>query len=114
MKKYKKLSEKEECLVLYSDGFMVKKKEFTQVGAAVVRYHKGVEVFSKKIRMGGKAEVYDVEMAGLMMGTKSAMRFTMRQPEVTQIHYFVDNGAAAGAIFNPKAQPGQIYAAKFP
>jgi len=37
---------------------MVKRKGFPQVGAAAVRYHKGIEVFSKKMGMGGRAEVY--------------------------------------------------------
>jgi len=35
------------------DGSLVKKKGFPQVGAAAVGYHKGVEVFSKKMGMGG-------------------------------------------------------------
>ena len=34
-------------------------------------------------------------------------------PEITSVHFFVDNSAAAGAIFDPKPQPGQLYAAKF-
>jgi hypothetical protein len=37
----------------------------------------------------------------------------MSHPEITQLYYFVDNSAAAGAIFDPKPQPGQLYTAKF-
>jgi len=92
---------------------MVKKRGFSQVGAAVVRYHKGVEVFYRKLGMGGRAKVYDVEMAGLMLGVKLASSFTTSHPEITQLHYFVDNAAVAKAIFDPKPQPGQLYAAKF-
>ena len=91
----------------------MKKKGFPQVRAAAVGYHKGTEVFSKTMGMGGRAEVYDAEMAGLMMGAKQATRFIASHPEITKICYFVDNVAAAEAIFDPKPQPGQYYAAKF-
>jgi len=92
---------------------MVRSKGFPQVSAAAVGYHKGIEVFYKKMGMGGRAEVYDAEMAGLMLGAKLASTFIMNHPKVTKIHYFIDNSAAAGAIFDPKPQPGQLYAAKF-
>jgi len=57
--------------------------------------------------------VYDAEMAGLMLGAKLASSFTTSHPEITQLHYFIDNAVAAEAIFDPKPQPGQLYAAKF-
>ena len=92
---------------------MVKKNGFLQVGAAEVRFHKGEEVFHKRMGMGGRAEVYDAEMAGLMMGAKLAANFTTRRPEIMKIVFFVDNSAAAGAVFDPKPNPGQLYAARF-
>ena len=62
--------------------------------------------------MGGRAEVYDAEMAGLMMGAKLAASFTTRRPEITKIVFFVDNSTAAGAVFdskpNPHARQGRI------
>jgi len=33
--------------------------------------------------------------------------------KITKIIFFVDNSAAAGTIFDPKPNPGQLYAAKF-
>jgi flavin reductase (DIM6/NTAB) family NADH-FMN oxidoreductase RutF len=48
------------------------RKGFSQVGAAAVGYHKGTEVFSEKMGMGGRAGVYDAEMAGLMLVAKLA------------------------------------------
>lgn len=42
-----------------------------------------------------------------------ATKYIANHPGITKIHYFVDNSAAAGAIFDPKPQPGQLYAAKF-
>ena len=57
---------------------MVKKNSFLQVGAAAVGFHKGEEVFHKRMEMGGRAEVYDAEMAGLMMGAKLVANFTTR------------------------------------
>jgi hypothetical protein len=34
-------------------------------------------------------------------------------PGITSIHFFVDDSATAGAISDPKLQPGQLYGAKF-
>lgn len=111
--KYKELSRKKENLIIYSDGSMVKKRGFPQVGAAAVGFHGGEEVFTEKMGMGGRAEVYDAEMAGLKMGASKAAKFITNHPEVKNIHFFVDNAAAAEAIFDPKPQPGQLYAARF-
>jgi len=111
--KVHKLLDRNNHLIIYSDGSMIKKRGFPQVGAAVVGYHNGEEVFSETMGMGGRAEVYDAEMAGLMMGAKLASRYTRDHPEITQIIFYVDNSAAARAIFDPKPCPGQPYAAKF-
>jgi len=92
---------------------MVKRKGFPQVSAAAVGYHKGIEVFSKKMGMGGRAKVYNAEMVGLMLGAKLAANFIMNHPKITKLYYYVDNSVAAGVIFNPKPQPGQLYTAKF-
>jgi len=105
-KQVQKLEGKEDCLIIYTVSSLIKKKGFPQASTAVVGYHKGEEIFSKKLGMGGRAGVYNVEMAGLMMGTKLASRFTTTHLEIKQIVYFVDNSAAAGAIFDPKPQPG--------
>ena len=105
----RKLAGEDKCLVIYSDGSI----GFLQVRAAAVGFHKGKEVFHKRMGMGGRAEVHDAEMAGLMMGARLAARFTTSQPEITKVIFFVDSSAAAGAIFDPKPGPGQLYAAKF-
>jgi len=83
---------KKECLVIYSDGSMVRKRGFLQVGAAAVGYHEGVEVFWGKMGMGGRAEVYDAEMAGLKMGTSMATKFIANHPEFLNIHYIDNSG----------------------
>ena len=85
---------------------MVKKNRFPQVRAAAVGFHKGEEVFHKRMGMGGRAEVYNAEMAGLMMGARLAARFAMRQQEITRVVFFIDNSVAARAIFNIKPSPG--------
>ena len=46
------LAGENDCLVVYSDGSMVKKGGFPQVRAAAVGFHKGEEVFHKKMGMG--------------------------------------------------------------
>ena len=42
------LARENDCLVVYSDGSMVKKGGFPQVRAAAVGFHKGEEVFHKR------------------------------------------------------------------
>ena len=51
----RKLSEKNSCLIIYSDGSIVKKRGFPQVGAAAVGYQNGVEVLSRTMGMGGES-----------------------------------------------------------
>jgi len=53
----------------------MKKSGFVRAGASVVIYHKGSEVATMKMGMGGRAEVYNTEMAGLMMGAKIAIDY---------------------------------------
>ena len=57
-------------------------------------YHKGEEVKTRKMGMGGRAEVYNAEMAALMVGGKMATRFARSHPEITHMHFFVNNSAA--------------------
>lgn len=40
------------------------------------RISRGVEVFVEKMGMGGRAEVYDAEMAGLKTGASRAMKLS--------------------------------------
>ena len=107
------LAKSDSNLVLYTDGSLMKKGVFRRAGAGVVMYHKGVEVKARKMGMGGRAEVYDAEIAALMIGGKIATRFARTRPEITHIHFFVDNSAAVRAIFDPKPSSSQIYAATF-
>jgi ribonuclease HI len=113
MKEVEGLATREENLIVYSDGSLLKKNGFSRAGAGVVMYHKGVEVKARTMGLGGNAEVYDAEMAGLMMGSKMATRFARRNPEIKHIHFFADNASAVKCIFVPKPQPGQHYAAIF-
>ena len=70
---------------------MMKKLGFLHVGTAAVEYHNGVEVFVKKMGMGGRPEVYDAEMAEVIMGANKAARYPAHYPEVTDLVHFVDN-----------------------
>lgn len=58
-----------------------------QVGAAAVGYHVGEEVFMGKMGMGGRAEVYDAEMAGLKMGAGMTTKYVDNHPEIKHIHF---------------------------
>ncbi|KDR86177.1 hypothetical protein GALMADRAFT_53118, partial [Galerina marginata CBS 339.88] len=47
------------------------------------------------------------------MGAKIAVRFARTHPEINNIHFFADNSSAVQHIFDPKPQPGQLYASIF-
>jgi ribonuclease HI len=84
-----------------------------RVGAGVVAYHNGREVFNNQLGLGSSAEVYDAEMAALMLGLNRAVSFTEQNPEITNLHFFSDNSAAIDAIFDPKPAACQLYAHNF-
>jgi len=48
-----KLLDRNNHLIIYSDGSMIKKRGFPQVRATVVSYHNGEEVFLETMGMGG-------------------------------------------------------------
>jgi len=51
----------------------------------VVGYHQGREVFHRKLGLGGSAEVYDTELAGLVTGLSESISFVYKHPEVYHI-----------------------------
>ena len=107
------LTESQSNLIVYSDGSLMKKSGFARVGASVVVYHKGSEVATMKMGMGGRVEVYDAEMAGLMMGVKIAVDYARSHAQIKHLHFYTDNSAAIKAIFDPKPRSGQHYVSTF-
>ncbi len=80
-----------------------------RVGAGVVGYQNGVEVFAQKMGLGSHAEVYDGELAALAMGAATAVKYCSTHPEITHIHFFADNTSAVGAAFDMSSKPGQSF-----
>ncbi|CAA7267947.1 unnamed protein product [Cyclocybe aegerita] len=107
------LTKSNQNLLVYSDGSLIKKSGFSRTGAAAVVYHEGREINSEKMGIGERAEVYDAEMAGLMMGARMAVKYARSHPQINNIYFFADNTAGVRAIFNPKPRTGQLYAARF-
>ncbi|PPQ83048.1 hypothetical protein CVT25_005209, partial [Psilocybe cyanescens] len=91
------------------------KYEFRRTGGAAVGYHLKKEIFATKIGLGGHAEVYDGEMAGLMMAATQATNYIEANPDhrIRHIHFFADNSAAVQSIFDPKPRSAQHYARVF-
>jgi hypothetical protein len=83
------------------------------VGFGVVGYYLGEERMTRKGPMGSKSEVYDAEMAGLAWAASDAVNFASTHSEVRHLHFFADNTAALGAIFDPRPAPGQGHARRF-
>lgn len=108
------LAKEKRTVVVYTDGSMIKKKGFHRTGAAAVGFREGKEVFQKQLGLGGGAEVFDAEMAGLMIGVIKATRLAKRSNgEVSKIVIFADNTSAIQVVFEPTNSSGQYYARKF-
>ncbi len=107
------ISLSETNLIIYSDGSLIKKNGFTRTGASAVLYRQNREVKSTQLGLGGRAEVYDGELAGLLIGAKEAIRYQKDNPTIKHLHFFADNSAAVRAIFNPNNKAGQHYSYHF-
>jgi len=84
-----------ETLLTYSDGSQISfLNQFHRVGSAVVGYYQGREVFHQKLGLGGSAEVYDAELAGLVTGLSESISFAYKHPEVYYIQLYADNISA--------------------
>ena len=100
-------------LIVYSDGSLIKKNGFTRTGASAVLYHQNTEVKTAQLGLGGRAEVYDGELAGLLIGAREALRYQKDNPVIKHLHFFADNSSAIRAIFNPSNKAGQHYTYRF-
>jgi hypothetical protein len=63
--------------------------------------------------LGGHAEIFDAELAELMMAANRAASSSQEHHEVSSIHIFSDCTSALTAILDPKPGAGQHYSANF-
>ncbi|KAF5314375.1 hypothetical protein D9619_011893 [Psilocybe cf. subviscida] len=96
-------------IVIYTDGSLVNKNGFRRVGAATVAFWNGQEIKHTCMGLGGHAEVYDGELAALMMGITMAVNESQRNPDIKHIHIYTDNSSALSTICNPTPTCGQHY-----
>jgi len=96
-----------EILLTYLDSSQISfLNRFHQVRSAVVGYHQGREVFHQKLGLGGSAEVYDAELAGLVTRLSEFISFVYKHPEVYHIQLYADNISAISIAANPKLCQG--------
>jgi ribonuclease HI len=107
------ISLSETNLIVYSDGSLINKSSFTRTGASAVLYHQNAEVKYAQLGLGGRAEVYDGELAGLMIGAREALRYQKDNPTIKHLHFFANNSSAIRGIFNPNNKAGQHYTHRF-
>ncbi|KAF5313927.1 hypothetical protein D9619_013086 [Psilocybe cf. subviscida] len=103
------LFESADNIIVYTDASLVNTHGFTRVGAAAVVYWKGQEIRHIRMGLGGRAEVYDGELAALMMGISVAIDEAQKNHNIKHIHLFADNTSAISAIYDPKPKSGQQY-----
>jgi ribonuclease HI len=99
-------------IIAYSDGSYTLHQGLPRTGAAMVVYYQDEEVKTKQMGLGGNSEVYDAEMAGLMMAAAATCKLAKRKNNANHIFLFADNTAAMNSIFDPKPGPAQLYAIK--
>jgi len=100
-----------ETLLTYSDGSQIFfLNQFCQVGSIVVEYHQGREVFHRKLDFGGSAEVYNAELARLVIRLSESISFAYQHSEVYHIQLYTDNISAISIASNSKPQQGQLMA----
>ena len=113
IEKIEEFKYKPDHLLIYSDGSLRNLHGFRRVGAGVVIYHEEAEVYARSMGLGAKAEVYDGELTGLLMGARGASKFLEDHPDVKHVHIFADKTAAINAIFNPLPRAGQLISHNF-
>jgi hypothetical protein len=90
--------------MVYSDG----SKTERGVGAGVVGFYMGQQIFARSFGLGTQAEAYDGEVLALARGAEEALSFVHSQMDfdiiaspITHIHFFTDNSSALFSIRNP-------------
>jgi len=63
--------------------------------------------------LGGHAEIFDAELAGLMMAAHRAAAYAQAHLDITNIQIFTDCSSALTAIHRTKPMAGQSYSASF-
>ena len=88
-------------------------QRFQRTGTAAVDFHQGNEIFKQKISLGDKAEIYNAELTGLVVGVRTAISKTEFLPRVYYIHIFADNVSTIKTISDLKPCQGQLLAYTF-
>ncbi|KAF7373478.1 Reverse transcriptase from mobile element jockey protein [Mycena sanguinolenta] len=100
-------------ILIYTDGSQMALHRVKRVGAGVVIYHMGNEIFAGSAGLGSAAEVYDGEMEALTLAAGRVERLVKEDRSIHHLHFFADNTAALATICDPKPRAGQTYAHKF-
>ena len=107
LKLIENISNLNNTLYIYTDGSLLKRSGFQWTGAGIVGYHNRSEVFHLQMGLGGHAEIFDAELAGLMMAAHRASAYIQNHPEITNIYIFTDCSSALTAIHRPTPTAGQ-------
>ena len=101
-------------IIVYTDGSQRSiHQRFRRVGAAAVGYIGQDEVFTAQLGLGGRAEVYDAELTGLLIGLHRAQALCLNNPAVNHIILYSDNTSALSTICDPKPRKGQLLCYNF-
>ncbi|KAG9126385.1 hypothetical protein FRC07_003632 [Ceratobasidium sp. 392] len=87
----------EGALACFTDGSKRIQSNCRRTGAGYVIYGRGKEVFSGRVGLGPRADVFDAEMLGLALAAQKACALAIESP-IDTIRFFVDNMAAVRMI----------------
>lgn len=113
LKLIKDLEKDPNSLCLYTDGSKINKSGFFRAGAATVAYYLGNEIEFGQLGLGGHTEVFNAEMAALMLAALKITDIANDFPNISNINIFTDNAASTTAITDPKPNSAQYFTVKF-
>ena len=83
----------------------------TSEGSAAVGFIGNQETFTAQLGLGGKAEVYNIELTGILieLGLHCAQSEAEKHPLINHIIIYSDNTLALTTICDLQPRKGQIY-----
>ena len=85
----------------------------TSEGSAAVGFIGNQETFTAQLGLGGKAEVYDAELTGILIELHCTQSEAEKHLLINHIIIYSDNILALTTICNPQPRKGQILAYNF-
>jgi len=110
----RKLQANRSNIIVYTDGLQKHTHHhFQRVGSGAVGFIGNQETFTAQLGLGGKTEVYDAELTGILIGLHHVQSEAEKHPLINHIIIYSDNTSALTTICDLQPRKGQILAYDF-